>query len=139
MVIEFVNPDRMRMVMAGGQMEMIQVGREQRLRMAGGPWQCPRGGVTTAPQVPSATLPEGVMEVTVERGPNAKVGGEETRTYRYWFGPRREAVFQLYVSVRTGLPRRMQVLDEQGRVQTTMDYGDFNAPLRIELPPCQLR
>ncbi|MCS7236468.1 MAG: hypothetical protein RMM30_10925 [Armatimonadota bacterium] len=77
--------------------------------------------------------------MTVERGPTARVGAEEARTYRYWFGPRREAVFHLYVSARTGLPRRMRVLNEQGRVQTTMDYGDFNAPLRIELPPCQLR
>jgi hypothetical protein len=30
-------------------------------------------------------------------------------------------------------------LDQAGKVQTTMDYTDFNADIRISLPPCQDR
>lgn len=137
MVMEFVNPDRSRMVMAGGQVETVRVGNEVRFRMAGGPWQC--RATMPLPEAPRAMPPAGEVEVTVERGPDAQVGGERTRTYRYWFGSRRDMITRLYVSVRTGLPRRMQVLDAQGRVQMTMDYVDFNAPIRIELPPCQDR
>ena len=137
MVVEFVNPDRMRMVMGGGQVEVVRVGSEQRMRTAGGPWQCRM--MFPAPQTPSGGPPQGETQVTVQRGPNRKVGGEEARTYRYWFGSRADSVMQLYVSVRTGLPRRLQVLDQAGRVQTTMDYTDFNANIRISLPPCQDR
>ncbi len=137
MVMEFVNPDRSRTVMAGGQVEVIRVGKEHRFRVAGGPWQCRTAGPT--PQVPTGTPQEGQAEVTVERGPDAQVDGERTRTYRYWFGPQRETVTHLYVSVQTGLPRRMQLVDPQGRVQVTMDYGDFNAHIEITLPPCQDR
>ncbi len=137
MVVEFVNPDRMRMVMGGGELEVVRVGGEQRVRMAGGPWQCRM--MFPAPQPPSGGPPEGETRVTVQRGPNRKLGGEETRTYRYWFGSKPDAVMHLYVSVRTGLPRRLQVLDQAGKVQTTMDYTDFNADIRISLPPCQDR
>jgi len=137
MVVEFVNPDRMRMVMGGGQVEVVRVGQEQRVRMAGGPWQCRM--MFPAPQPPSGGPPEGETRVTVQRAPNRKVGGEEVRTYRYWFGSKPDAVMHLYVSVRTGLPRRLQVLDQAGKVQTTMDYTDFNADIRISLPPCQDR
>ncbi|MDR5710112.1 MAG: hypothetical protein QN172_10370 [Armatimonadota bacterium] len=80
MVMEFVNPDRMRMVMAGGEMEIVQVGEQQRFRMAGGPWQCI--ATVPTPEMPTGQPAEGETEVTAERGPDAQVGGERTRTYR---------------------------------------------------------
>lgn len=134
-LIEFVNPDRMRMVAQGGQVEVIRVGPEQRFRVAGGPWQCWAPG--PAGQVPSGGPPEGETVVTVERAPDALVDGEPTRTYRYWFGSRPEARLQLYVSARSGLPRRLEILDPEGKVRTTLDYGDFDAPIGIDLPACQ--
>ncbi|MFN3285866.1 MAG: hypothetical protein ACK45F_06250 [bacterium] len=134
MAVEFVNPDRVRMVVAGGEMEIVRVGQQQRFRMAGGPWQCV--ATVPMPEVPTGRPAEGETAVTIHRGPEAQVGGERTRTYRYWFGTRLESVMRLYVSVRTGLPRRLEMLDARGRTEVTVDYGDFNAPIQIELPPC---
>lgn len=137
MLLEVVNPGRTRMVVGDGVLEVVRVGDEHRVRMAGGPWQC-RPGVPV-PQLPSGTPAPQHVEVTVERRPDAEVRGERARSYRYWFGAERDAVTQLYVSVRTGLPLRMQILGEAGQVKVTMDYGDFDAPIQIELPACQER
>ncbi len=136
MLVEVVNPGRTRMVVGDGELEVVRVGNEHRVRAAGGPWRC-RPEVPV-PQVPSGTPAPQQVEVTVERRPDAEVRGERARSYRY-FGTDRDAVTQLYVSVRTGLPLRMQIIGEPGQVKVTMDYGDFDAPIQIELPACQER
>jgi hypothetical protein len=142
MLQEVVRPDRDRTLMEapGMKQESITVGQGHRWRINDGPWQCATGGspVPDAGRAPGAA-PPGQAEVTAERGPKVKIGNDETQSYRYWFGSRKSGIFRLFVLMKGGLPRRLQMLDAQGNVTMTLDYYDFNAAITITLPKCEQR
>ncbi len=135
MALEAVNPDRYhtKMTMAGFAMETIQVGREVRTRQGKGPWMC-----TGLPADTPETNPTKMTgEVTASRGPAERIDGVSTQSYTYsWKSRKLTARFRIFIAGNNGLPKRMQMLNEQGAAQMTFDYFDYNAPVTITLPPC---
>jgi len=146
-VMEKVNPDRTRMIIQaqGVSMETIVVGNETRTRMsgtgmpAGSPagWQCQPAQAQAGPRgsAPDPTKAKG--EVTVSRLADATIDGAKTRGYQYTMksdGPPVQS--RVFVLVDRSLPRRTEVLDNSGNVESTFDYYDFNAPITIDLPKC---
>lgn len=139
--VEVVNPDRRRTVATLGTQrttEVITVGRESRTRVGTGPWQCqgPIGfGFGSVPFDPKAMK----GEVTVSRVGPVTLDGTRMLAYRVAYGPAgtdRVTHTRLYVLADSGLPRRSDVYGTDGKVSTTIDFFDFNAPITIELPKC---
>lgn len=134
---EFVSPDRMHIVMNMGGVvsESIVAGKDGRVRQAGGPWQC------LPEQVPIALNPKDMTEITGEvtatRGPVLAVDGVQTQSYTYSTNENgKKSNIKLFVALTNGLPKRIQMLNEKGAVEQTLDYFDYNAPITITLPPC---
>ncbi len=92
-------------------------------------WRCQTleaGGGAQAP-------PE--LEVEVARLPQASLGGAPVRVYRMvWRIPGQPASEQRLSVGADGLPRRLEWLQD-GKPMMTEEYGDFGAPIQIELPP----
>lgn len=142
-VMEVVNPDRIRMIIQIGPMavESVSVGRESRFRVTGvrgmsETWQCPK-----AP--PSAVAPEPELAFTLQatRGAEVVIDGVKTQAYDVtqtmeMNGTKETMRYRLYLLADRGLPRRMESL-EDGKVESTSDYYDYDAPIAIELPNCE--
>ncbi len=140
LAIEVVNPDRYRMVttMGGMTTETIVVAGQPRYRVGKGPWACNLAKAKL--QDPVIRRDKMTGEVTAARGRAAVVEGVQTQSYTYtWKAPDMEepAKFTLYVSVKDGLPRRWQMLDDEGAVMVEHFYYDHNAPITITLPACK--
>jgi hypothetical protein len=143
-VIEKVNPNRSRMKMQtqGVSMETIVVGKETRTRMTGAPgmpagWQCqsPQAQAGTPGQAPDPVSAKG--EVTIKRLPDTTIAGAKVLAYQYTMRSQGPAVSsRIFVLADRRLPRRTEVLDGAGKVQSTIDYYDYNAPITIDLPKC---
>jgi len=139
MVIEFANPDRTRTLMQaeGFTMETVTVGSQIQYRMvpagAPAPWQCaapPR--MTQTPD--DARSARG--EVTISRLGEVTIEGVKTQGYDYSWTSQGQTVRQRLYVAGDGMPKRLVVLDSAGKVQLTMDYYDFNAPITIEFTKC---
>jgi hypothetical protein len=141
--IDFVNPDRYHVIMMGGQMESVQVGKEIRVRMgASSPWQC-----TGQPTPPPMTNPGQMTgEVEVARGPAVTINGVPTQSYTFSQKvgmpaspaagvPNMTVKSRVFVANATGLPKRTQVLGDNDKVVEQFDY-DYNVPITITLPAC---
>jgi hypothetical protein len=138
MVIETVLPDRFHTQGTfGGQMaEMISVGTTSRMRQASGPWFCPPGS-QAAPPVPKVDPDTMADEITVQRGPASVIDGVPTQSYAYTTKSRDLTTrTRLYIATATGLPKRVELLNDSGAVTSTFDYYDVGAPITIELPNC---
>lgn len=74
----------------------------------------------------------------VEALPDGAVGGKNVRRYRVVAPPDEKEASLHIVSVdkESGLPLRVEVLDEDGDVFTTIDHSDFGAPIKVEFPAC---
>jgi len=139
MVIEYVNPDRTRMLMQaeGYTMETVTVGAQVQYRMVTAgtptPWQCAAPPRTT--QTPDdARSARG--EVTISRLGEVTIEGVRAQGYDYSWTSQGQTVRQRLYVAGDGMPRRLVVLDSAGKVQVTMDYYDFNAPVTIEFAKC---
>ena len=127
------------MQMQDGEVEVVRVGDQMRVRMdmPGAPagWRCQ--GV---PPVPRLSDPIGFQgTVDVARGPDVEIDGRPMHVYVYTLessaGGAAEAVkTTLYVGVENGLPRRVALAMPRG--DQAMDYYDYGAPIEIMLPSC---
>lgn len=123
-----------RTTMGGITMETIQVGTEVRFRPAGGKWTC-----ADQPAAAPNPDPESMTgEVTATRGPTETIEGVRTQSYTYlWKTEDGTVTTRVFVAAADGLPRRIQVLGDKGAVTMTLNYYDFNAPIKSALPPCK--
>lgn len=123
-----------RTTMGGATMETIQVGTEVRFRPAGGKWTC-----HDQPAAAPNPDPESMTgEVTATRGPAETIDGVRTQSYTYlWKTADETTTTRVFVATTDGLPRRIQVLGDKGAVTMTLNYFDFNAPIKITLPSCK--
>lgn len=134
--MDVVNPHSLhsRTAMAGAAVETIQVGAEARFRSAGGKWECHEqsdGAPYTDPTIMTG-------EVTTTRGPAEIIDGVRTQSYTYlWKNDDETTRNRLFVAATDGLPRRYQLIDNNGAVAMTLNFFDFNAPIKITLPSCR--
>ncbi len=138
MTMEYVNPNRFHITMGAGDegFESIQVGSEIRVRIGNGQWMCNPGGQPA--NVPNLKPEQMKGEVSATKGPVVPVDGVQSQSYKYtWKSEYISSNFALFVALNTGLPKRMQVLDDKGAAQSTFDYFDYDAPITIELPACK--
>ncbi len=135
-LMEVVNPGSFysKTTVGGNTTEVIQVGTAVRMRTGGGPWIC-----DTQQRDQLGMDPEKMWgEVTATRGPAETIAGVQTQSYTYaWKSDVMTMKMRLFVATTDGLPRRGQVLGEDGSVMVTTDYYDFNAPIKITLPACK--
>jgi hypothetical protein len=140
--MEVVNPDRVHTVMDLGTMTMetIQVGKDIRVRQGNGAWQCSEKPTP----VPNSDVSSMHGEVSASRGPVVVVDGVQTQSYTYTYTPSAESTGganvvvrqRLFVANATGLPKRAQTLGDNDKVETQIDYLDFDAPITVSLPTC---
>lgn len=134
-MMDVVNPGSFysKTTVGGKAVEVIQVGTAVRMRTGGGAWLC-----DTQQQDRLGSDPEKMWgEVTAARGPAEAIAGVQTQSYTYvWKNDVMTVKTRLFVATTDGLPRRAQVLGDDGSVMMTTDYYDFNAPIKITLPPC---
>ena len=130
MTIEYVAPDRMRLIYTGG--EFIVIGDTQ--------WSRDPGRCIKLPQKVKMPDPrEGVQQeadatVQVAKGGAEAVEGTPTQTYNVVITVKGKTIRQkMYVATQTGYPRRVEMSGQEGTV--VIDYWDFNAAITIE-PPC---
>lgn len=96
-----------------------------------GVWQCQR------PQT-SASVSASTREVTVARAGEATIDGARTLGYDLTFVEQSGTTkMRMYVLADRQLPRRTASFDASGKLVGGMDYYDFDAPITIELPPCE--
>jgi hypothetical protein len=137
MVIETVLPDRFHTkgTFGGQAAEMISVGTTSRMREASGTWLCPPGA--PGPPIPKVDPDTMADEITVQRGPASVIDGVPTMSYAYTTKSRDLTMHtRLYIATGTGLPKRIELLNDSGTVTSTFDYYDVGAPITIELPNC---
>lgn len=141
-----VAPDRMQMAMAaeGTTSESITVGQETRFRQGGGAWQCGPGGGLAALMTPDMfAIGEdsevGVQrEVTVTRGQVVAIDGVQTQSYTFSMRTADESEkTRVFIETASGLPKRMEMLNEDGAVRQTVTVFDANASITISLPACK--
>lgn len=138
--IEFANPDRYHVVM-GGQFESVQVGKEIRVRVGGGAWQCTGQPSPQPVQDPSRMS----GEVEAARGPAVAIDGVPTQSYTYTWKPSSTAAppgvpnmtvrMRVFVANGSGLPKRAQTLGDNDQVRQQFDY-EYDMPVTITLPAC---
>lgn len=98
-----------------------------------GVWQCQR---PQADASSSASTPE----VTVARAGEMTIDGARTRGYDLTYVDQRQNTntkMRIYVLADRQVPRRIESFDANGKVLGGMDYYDFDAPITIDLPPCE--
>ncbi len=134
--MDFVNPGNFhsKTTVGGSTVEVVQVGPAVRVRSGGGNWIC-----SAQPQDPPNMDPEKMWgEVTASRGAEATIAGVRTKSYTFaWKNEIMTTKTRLFVAVADVLPRRAEVLNEDGSVVMTTDYYDFDANIKITLPPCK--
>ncbi len=132
--IEFVAPNRIRMVISQGNetSEIFSIGSEMWSRSGGACQKLP-----VAVKIPS---PKDYMEhpsnttVTVTKGGRDSVDGTPTQTYTVIVENAGTTTQQkFHVAVGTGYPRRIEMQTSSG--PTVIDYFDFGAPIKVD-PPC---
>lgn len=135
-LMDVVNPGSFysKTTVGGKVVEVIQVGTAVRMRTGGGAWIC-----DTQTQDQLGMDPEKMWgEVTASRGPAETIAGVQTQSYTYvWKNDIMTTKNRVFVAATDGLPRRAQVLEEDGSVMMATDYYDFNAPIKITLPSCK--
>jgi len=140
---EMTPPDSIHMVMKlpSGEVEVIRVGNEVRLRTNApdgeGKWQCATGA--PAFSMSSADLEKGLkgtVEIAVARGADTTIARESVHTYTMTAtgSGLPTATTTLYVGAESGLPRRVVVPTITSEL--TIDYYDYGARLDIPLPLC---
>ncbi|HEY3248638.1 MAG TPA: hypothetical protein VGK88_10155 [bacterium] len=137
--LEIVNPDRTRTLvdLGNGGYETIVVGKEARGRVGDGPWQCQAPPVGLGAGLPDPKAAKG--EVTIARLRQVTIDGARTQSYQSSFSTASTAQpisLRLYVLQSGGVLRRVEILDKAGKITISVDYYDFNAPIKIELPEC---
>lgn len=132
--MEFVLPDRIRLVIsAGGQTsEITNIGPDQ--------WITSGGTCRKSPVKVPVMNPKEYMEhpndttVTVTKGGRETVEGTATQTYVLVVETRGTTIQQkLHVALSTGYPRRVEMQSTRGLL--IIDYFDFDAAIKID-PPC---
>jgi hypothetical protein len=142
-VIDVQNPDRRRTVVPqdGATLELTQVGARTLVRLTrpdmNGQWRC--SPVLSASADLPVTNPSRVdAEVAVARLRDEQIVLARVQVYTYTMRFPDGGTLQslLYVNQNGGQPRRWMVVDGDGAMLGTVDYYDYNAPLTIQLPPC---
>lgn len=135
-LMDVVNPGSFysKTTTGGTTVEVVRVGTAVRMRTGGGAWIC-----DTQTQDQLGMDPEKMWgEVTASRGAAETVAGVRAQSYTYvWKNDVMTTKIRFFVATTDGLPRRTQVLEEDGSVTMATDYYDFNAPIKITLPPCK--
>jgi len=134
MTVEAVLPDRYHTKVEwpdGKVFESVRVGPELRFQHDGQRWTCARAPLLSFPDTNLASLSDNVIAA---KGPVTTIDSVATQSYTYTFG--QGHTIKLYVTIVEGLPKRMEVLDPTGAVQSTFDYYDYGAPIAIDLPAC---
>lgn len=142
LIFERVKPDRSRSIQYLDNLiiESIGVAGEIRIRMirSGKPgvWEC---ASKKPPPQPSRSNPDAKGEVTVTRLGELTIDGAKVRKFLSVTLLQGVSNRQyVYVLVKDRLVRREERLAPRvDKVEHRWDYYDFNAPITIELPPCQ--
>lgn len=132
----YVAPDRFQVIVGQGaqRAEMFIIGRQFWLRGTEGCIRLPTALPFTNPREIIERGEPGTT-ITVSRGGPEAVEGIPTQTYLLVVESRGTTVREkMYVATATGLPRRVEMQTDQGRM--TIDYTDFNGPITINDPPC---
>lgn len=100
-----------------------------------GVWTCEEGGGSESSSHSSPT------EVTIARLGETIINGEKTQGYDMTVtgqdkGRSTTTRMRLYVLADRQVPRRMDVFDTAGKLQGSMEYSDYDAPIAFELPKC---
>jgi outer membrane lipoprotein-sorting protein len=135
MVVEAVMPDRYhtRVESPDGKVfETVRVGSELRFQHDGQRWICAPAPPLSFPNTDLASLSD---KIIAAKGPVATIDGTVTRSYTYTY-PGQGYTIKLYVAIAEGLPKRVEVVDSSGAVESTLDYYDYGAPITIDLPAC---
>lgn len=164
-VIEVINPDRFRQLHFPEKREGIFVRDRYAGRIGQGKWLCiSQQALTyfapfrTLPPMWNATMRNEprILIVKISRIGETTIGKDRVKGFQYTaelsgafhyiegysLAPGLRLSERLFVRVKDELPRRTEVLDDQGNVYKDFgvaDYSDFNAPIRnISLPTqCQ--
>ncbi len=135
MVVEVVIPDRFHTKVEwpdGKVFETVRVGSEIRFRHDGQRWTCAPAPPLNFPNTDLASLSD---KIIVAKGPVATIDGTATQSYTYTYAGQGYTI-KVYVAIAEGLPKRKEVLDPTGAVESTFDYYDYGAPITIDLPAC---
>jgi len=135
MVVEAVMPDRYHTKVEwpdGKVFETVRVGSELRFQHDGQRWTCAPAPPLNFPHTDLGSLSD---KVIAAKGPVATIDGTATQSYTYTFAVQGYTI-KLYVAIAEGLPKRMEVLDSTGAVESTFDYYDYRASITIDLPAC---
>jgi len=135
-MMDVVNPGSFysKTTAGGNTTEVIRVGTAVRMRTGGGAWICD----TQQQDMPNMDPEKMWGELTAARGPAETIAGVQTQSYTYvWKNDIMTVKARFFVATSDGLPRRGQVLDDDGKVVMTTDYYDFNAAIKITLPSCK--
>ncbi len=131
---EYVAPDRFRMVMTQDNQttEMFMIGRDVWMK-SGGTYSKMPANVPVRNPKDIAAHASADSTITVAKGGPATIEGTATQSYTVTTESRGTTTAEkLYVATGTGLIRRIEI---QGREPTTIDYFDYNIPLKVD-PPC---
>jgi len=146
--LEFSPPDSTHTIAQEpwGTMEEVVVGHETHYRMntggVPGTWRCDYPDAFT-PEKINQTLAALHPTIETSRGPDAVIDGAPVHTYssRYTLqehGHSSSTNLTLYISARTGLPRRVVGPESLGSTgpEAVTDFYDYGAPISITLPAC---
>lgn len=130
MTIEYVVPDRRRIIFTGG--EFIIIGETMWSKDASRCARLPQKMPIPDPREAVQQDADATFQVT--KGAAEAVEGTPTQTYNAVITAKGKTLRQkMYVAVQTGYPRRVENASSEGTV--VIDYWDFNAAIAIE-PPC---
>ncbi len=131
---EYVAPDRFRMVITQNNQttEMFMIGRDVWVKSGGTCSKVPMNAPVRNPKE-IAEHASAESTITVAKGGPASIEGTPTQSYMVTTESRGTTTAEkLYVAAGTGLIRRIEI---QGREPMTIDYFDYNVPLKVD-PPC---
>jgi outer membrane lipoprotein-sorting protein len=130
MTIEYVAPDRRRIIFTGG--EFIIIGETMWSRA---PSRCVKLPQKMPLPDPREAIEQGAdATFEVAKGAAEAVEGTPTQTYNAVITAKGKTIRQkMYVATQTGYPRRVENAAQEGTV--VIDYWDFNTAIAIE-PPC---
>ncbi len=131
---EYVAPDRFHMVMTQNNQttEIFVIGRDAWMKSPGSCAKMPANVPMRNPKDMAAHA-SADSTITVAKSGPATIEGTATQSYMVTtVSGGTTTTEKLYVATGTGLIRRMEI---QGREPTTIDYFDYNVPLKVD-PPC---
>ncbi len=133
-LVEYVAPDRFHMVITQNNQttEMFMIGRDVWMKSGGTCSKMPANVPVRNPKDMAAHASAG-STITVVRGGPATIEGTATQSYMVTTESSGTTTTEkLYVATGTGLIRRLEI---QGKDPLTIDYFDYNVPLKVD-PPC---